>query len=59
VGIRKARQEGNEAVKKITKPALTLDDTKEAEAKIQELTDSYITKVDKHLEQKEKEILTV
>ncbi len=59
VGIRKARQEGNEAVKKITKPTLTLDETKEAEAKIQELTDSYIMKVDKHLEQKEKEILTV
>ncbi|MBI4947324.1 MAG: ribosome recycling factor [Bacteroidetes bacterium] len=59
VSIRKARQEGNEAVKKITKPALTLDETKEAEAKIQELTNSYITKVDKHLEQKEKEIMTV
>lgn len=59
VSIRKARQEGNEAVKKISKPALTLDEAKEAEAKIQELTDSYISKVDKHLEAKEKEILTV
>ena len=59
VSIRKARQEGNEAVKNITKPALTLDETKEAEAKIQEMTDGYITKVDKHLEQKEKEIMTV
>src|ERR1051326_6046398 len=59
VSIRTARKEGNEAVKKITKPALTQDETKEAETKIQELTDSYIGKVDKHLEQKEKEILTV
>jgi len=59
VSIRKARQEGNEAIKKITKPALTQDETKEAEAKIQELTDSYSAKVDKHLEQKEKEIMTV
>ncbi|MBI4930999.1 MAG: ribosome recycling factor [Bacteroidetes bacterium] len=59
VSIRKARQEGNEAVKKITKPSLTQDEVKEAEAKIQELTDSYSTKVDKHLEQKEKEIMTV
>ena len=59
VSIRKARQEGNEAIKKITKPALTQDETKDAETKIQELTDSYISKVDKHLEQKEKEILTV
>ncbi len=59
VSIRKARQEGNEAIKKITKPALTQDEVKEAETKIQELTDSYIVKVDKHLETKEKEILTV
>lgn len=59
VSIRKARQEGNEAVKKITKPSLTQDEVKEAETKIQELTDSYSIKVDKHLEQKEKEIMTV
>ena len=59
VGIRKARQEGNEAVKKISKPSLTLDEAKEVEEKIQVLTDSYIVKVDKHLEQKEKEIMTV
>ena len=59
VSIRKARQEGNEAIKKISKPALTLDEAKEAETKVQEMTDGYITKVDKHLEQKEKEIMTV
>ena len=59
VSIRKARQEGNEAVKKITKPALTQDEVKEAETKIQEMTDAYSIKVDKHLEAKEKEILTV
>ena len=59
VSIRKARQEGNEDVKKITKPALTQDEVKEAETKIQEITDSFITKVEKHLEMKEKEILTV
>ena len=59
VSIRKARQEGNESLKKISKPALTLDETKEAEAKIQLITDNYIEKVDKHLEQKEKEIMTV
>lgn len=59
VSIRKARQEGNEAIKKISKPALTQDETKEAEGKIQVMTDSYILKVDKHLEQKEKEIMTV
>ncbi len=59
VGIRKARQEGNEDIKKITKPSLTQDEIKEAEVKVQEYTDAYIIKVDKHLEQKEKEIMTV
>ena len=59
VSIRTARKEGNEEVKKISKPALTQDETKEAETKIQEITDSYTVKVDKLLEQKEKEILTV
>jgi ribosome recycling factor len=59
VSIRKARQEGNEAVKKIIKPSLTQDEVKEAEAKIQIHTDAYIIKIDKHLEQKEKEIMTV
>jgi ribosome recycling factor len=59
VSIRKARQEGNEAVKKISKPSLTVDEAKEAEAEIQKMTDGYAVKVEKHLEQKEKEIMTV
>jgi len=59
VGIRKARQEGNEALKNISKPALTEDETKEAEGKIQKITNEYIEKVDKHLVGKEKEIMTV
>jgi ribosome recycling factor len=59
VSIRKARQEGNEAVKKIAKPSLTQDEVKEVEGKIQVMTDEYILKVEKHLEQKEKEIMTV
>jgi ribosome recycling factor len=57
VSIRTARKEGNEEVRKIK--TLTQDEIKDAEAKIQILTDAYITKVDKHLETKEKEIMTV
>jgi ribosome recycling factor len=57
VSIRTARKEGNEAVRKIK--SLTQDDVKGAEEKIQQMTDGYIVKVDKHLEQKEKEIMTV
>jgi ribosome recycling factor len=57
VSIRTARKEGNEEIRKIK--SLTQDEVKSAETKIQQMTDAYIEKVDKHLEQKEKEILTV
>jgi len=35
------------------------DEKKDAEGKIQLLTDQYVGKCDKHLESKEKEIMTV
>lgn len=57
ISIRTARKEGNEDIRKIK--SLTQDEVKSAEEKIQQLTDLYIAKVDKHLEQKEKEILTI
>lgn len=59
VGIRSARKEANEACKKLTKDGVTEDEVKVAEEKIQQLTDSYVGKCDKHLEHKEKEIMTV
>jgi len=59
VGIRNARKEGMEMIKKIQKDGLPEDEAKDAEAKLQQLTDQYVQKTDKHIEQKEKEILTV
>jgi len=59
VGIRNARKEAMEHVKKLQKDGLPEDEAKDAEAKIQQLTDSYVQKTDKHFEQKEKEIMTV
>jgi ribosome recycling factor len=59
VGIRSARREANEELKKLVKDGLPEDEGKEGETKIQAMTDSYILKVDKHLEAKEKEIMTV
>lgn len=59
VTIRNARREANEALKKALKAGLPEDLEKEAETKVQHLTDSFIVKVDKHLEIKEKEIMTV
>jgi len=57
VSIRAARKDANEELKKQNK--LPEDEKKSAEQKIQEITDGYAVKVDKHLEQKEKEIMTV
>ena len=59
VSIRNGRRDANEEVKKLIKNGLPVDEGKEAEAKIQTMTDGFILKVDKHLESKEKEIMTV
>lgn len=59
VSVRNARRDANEEIKKMIKNGLPEDEGKEAENKVQQVTDSYIQKVDKHLEAKEKEILTV
>lgn len=59
VSIRNIRRDANEAIKKLQKDGLAEDLAKDAEAKIQELTDSYSLKADKHLDRKEKEIMTV
>jgi ribosome recycling factor len=59
VSIRNIRREANEAIRKLVKDGLAEDVAKDAETKIQQITDSYIVKTDKHLEAKEKEIMTV
>src|ERR1700741_1474148 len=59
VGSRSSRKDAMEACKKLNKDGVTEDEIKDAEAKIQTLTDTYVGKCDKHLEHKEKEILTV
>ncbi len=59
VGLRTARKEAMEKIKALQKAGLPEDEAKSGETKIQALTDDYSSKCDKHLEQKEKEILTV
>lgn len=59
VAIRNIRRESNEHIKKLDKQHVSEDALKQAEAKIQELTNKYISLVDKHVEVKEKEIMTV
>jgi len=59
VSIRNLRRDANEGIKKAQKNGLPEDLAKDAETKTQKITDDFITKVDKHLETKEKEIMTV
>lgn len=56
VGVRNARKDGNNEVKKLD---ISEDLTKNTEADIQDLTDSYVKKIDEILTVKEKEIMTV
>ena len=59
VSIRNIRRDANEHIKKEQKGGLPEDMAKDAEDMVQELTNNYISKIDKHLEIKEKEIMTV
>lgn len=59
IGIRNIRKETMEAIKKLQKNGLPEDLAKDGETKTQTITDTHVSKVDKHIEQKEKEIMTV
>jgi ribosome recycling factor len=59
VGIRTVRKETMELIRKLQKDGLPEDSAKDAENKTQVLTDTHVAQVDKHLEQKEKEIMTI
>ena len=59
VAIRNIRRDSIEAIKKLQKDGLGEDISKDAEKEAQDLTDKYIALVEKHLEAKEKEIMSV
>jgi ribosome recycling factor len=59
VAIRNIRRDHIEKVKKLQKDGMSEDICKGAEDEIQVLTDKHISMVEKHLEAKEKEIMTV
>jgi ribosome recycling factor len=59
VTVRNIRRDIMELFKGLIKQGLPEDVGKDAEAKVQAITNNYIAKVDKHLEAKEKEIMTV
>lgn len=59
IGIRNARRDAIEMIKKLQKDGLAEDVAKDAEAKIDGVTKDYVTKIDDHVAKKEKEIMTV
>lgn len=59
VRIRNVRKDTNEDLKKLLKEGAAEDAIKDAEAKVQKLTDSFIAKIDELLVKKEAEIMTV
>ena len=59
VSIRNARREGNDELKRMQKSGLPEDEAKVGEHDIQKSTDDYVIKVDKVVEGKDKEIMTV
>lgn len=58
VAIRNIRRDGNDAFKKIAKE-ISEDEVKQLENELQKMTDKYIKDVDKLMEEKSREILTV
>lgn len=60
VAVRNVRRDANDTLKKMEKSTdITEDECKEGEEKIQKMTDKYVAKIDKSVENKSKEIMTV
>lgn len=59
VSLRNIRRDSNEKIKKLLKDGLAEDAAKKGEADVQNITNDYTAKVEKYLEVKEKEIMTV
>ena len=60
VAVRNVRRDGVDAVKKLEKASeITEDDRKDLEDQLQKMTDKYIKNIDKAVEDKTKEIMTV
>lgn len=59
VAIRSIRRDAIEQVKKLQKDGLSEDAAKDAEGRIQGITDKFIAQIDQHCKEKEKDIMTV
>lgn len=60
VAVRNIRRDANDSLKKLGKSAdVSEDEIKQLEEEVQKLTDKYVANIDKAVEDKSKEILTV
>lgn len=59
VAIRNIRRDGNDAFKKLKGTEVSEDEIKDLEDELQKLTDKYIANIEKAIEAKSKEVLTV
>ncbi len=59
VAVRNIRRDANDMLKKLAKEDVSEDEIKELEEEVQKMTDKFIKEVDKAVEIKSKEILTV
>jgi ribosome recycling factor len=59
VAVRNIRRDAIEHIKRLQKNGMSEDAAKDAEAEVQQVTDKFITMVEKHLASKEKEIMAV
>ena len=59
VAVRNIRRDGNDAFKKLKGSDVSEDEIKGLEEELQKLTDKYIKEVDKSVDAKSKEVLTV
>jgi ribosome recycling factor len=59
VAVRSIRRDAIESIKKLQKDGLSEDEARDAENDVQELTNRQISFIDKHLTQKEKEIMAI
>ncbi len=59
VAVRNIRRDGNDAFKKLKGTEVSEDEIKNLEEELQKITDKYIKEVDKAVEVKSKEVMTV
>lgn len=59
VAIRNIRREANDHFKKLAKEDVSEDEIKDLEDQVQKLTDNFIKDVDKQVEKKQEEVMTV